>query len=807
MENQTTTNKQPPSNQSATVPGARPLSPIQNRTVPSVRSPSVGAPSVPRPSAGATSVPRPSFGAPSAGRGRPSAGKPSVGAPSAGRPSVGKLSVGRGRRSVGARSVGARSLGTQSQPVPKLSQAAEQALAEKTRTIRIIDGRDFVYPADLRLLRNDQHDREKWLNDSVINVYCDLILDRSRKSDDLPNIYVFPTRFGVGWKLGGFEQVQEWCRAPPDLFTMELVFFPLNTNNSHWVLVTASPPTKTIAYYDSMNHNGSESRKMVASYLSKLHEKLNGNALDLDNWDSIDQRDIPQQDNGFDCGVFVCQYAERLSRRAPLDFTQDDMPAIRVRMIEDIVTKHITPPSPRRPHSEPRDVDNVRLYRELCDLRAENAKLLQENAALKEKAENANTDAAAKLKDELIKYRDQVQEAKQKAVESSERVETAEREAAAKVDLAQTAEREATAKEERIKAEATTAVDAAQAAVNLAQATEREATRRAQTAERVAADLRTELETERRNSEMIMTALKTELQESWKEIDSLRIQLEEARAQATETEAERPDEEPATRSKTPRPTSSLSVAPTNESSSNSESSSSSSSDDSPPDAANASRADRAVARRRKRVISPPSSDKDDDAPLARRRRIQPPLSPHSAPTQILSDSQTSDEGPIPSNRLAQVPPPPPRSIYFGRSELIPGHVDSGNAGVTVNYPTHTVRDFPPISPPALNFHYWLENHGLSVSQRLEEVMRRDLESRRRFLMDGNLSPEDRQFVISRIPPAYEFGPNYLLALAGLALHSFDVINPVRRRELVFALLYCFSRWNKNTLNKFLNQNL
>ena len=173
MENQTTTNKQPPSNQSVTVPGARPLSPIQNQTVTSVRSPSVGAPS--------------------AGRGRPSVGSPSVG---------------RGRPSVGARSVGARSLGTQSQPVPKLSQAAEQALAEKTRTIRIIDGRDFVYPADLRLLRNDQHDREKWLNDSVINVYCDLILDRSRTSDDLPNIYVFPTRFGVGWKLGGFEQVQ-----------------------------------------------------------------------------------------------------------------------------------------------------------------------------------------------------------------------------------------------------------------------------------------------------------------------------------------------------------------------------------------------------------------------------------------------------------------------------------------------------------------------------------------------------------------------------------------------------------------------
>ena len=778
MENQTTTNKQSPSNRSASEPRARPLSPIQNQT-----AHSVGVPSASRG--------RPSVGVPSASRGRPSVGAPSA---SRGRPSVGVPSASRGRPSVGR---GRFSVGTPSQPVPKLSQAAEQALAETKKTIRIIDGRDFVYPADFCLLRNDQDDRKKLLNDSVINVYCDLVLERSRKSDDLPKIYVFPTRFGLGWKIGGFEKVQEWCHAPPELFKLDFVFFPLNVNNNHWVLVAASPPTKTIAYYDSMNHDGSDSRTMVGTYLSKIHEVLEGAALDLSAWKSLDVRDIPQQDNGFDCGVFVCQYVERLSRRAPLDFTQSDMPAIRVQMIEEIVAKQLTP-SPRhhRPQSEPRDANNVHLYHDLCDLRAKNADLRIENDKLKEEIENEKKKAASKLNEQLINYRKQVQQAKQTADEAT-----------AKVDLAQTAEREATAKAEQIQAEAT-------AAVNLAQAAEREANRRAESAERIAADLRTEQETDRQNWDRLKEVFERQLRDAWKEIETLQRQLAEARAPAAtqrdqteaDTEAERPDEGLATRSKTPHPTSSLSDAASIESSSESESSSSSSSDDSPPDAANASRADRAAARRRKLVICSTSSD-DDDVFIAKRPRRSPPPSPHSAPTQLLPISQSSDEGAIPRNKLAQVPPPPPRSIYFGRSELIPGLVDNGNAGVTVNYPTRTVRDFPPISPPALNFHYWLANHGLSVSQRLEEVMRHDLESRRRFLMDGNLSPEDRHFVISRIPPAYEFGPNYLLALAGLALHSFDVINPVRRRELVFALLYCFSRWNKNTLNKFLNQNL
>ena len=60
-------------------------------------------------------------------------------------------------------------------------------------------------------------------------------------------------------------------------------------------------------------------------------------------------------------------------------------------------------------------------------------------------------------------------------------------------------------------------------------------------------------------------------------------------------------------------------------------------------------------------------------------------------------------------------------------------------------------------------------------------------------------------MIAHIPPAYDFSPKYLRALAGLALHSFDVIDPVRRRELVFALLFSFSRWCKSTLTKFLRQ--
>jgi sentrin-specific protease 1 len=47
----------------------------------------------------------------------------------------------------------------------------------------------------------------------------------------------------------------------------------------------------------------------------------------------------PQQHNGFDCGVFLCQTMENLSRgvQVPFDFTQRDMPYLRRRMIWEIV--------------------------------------------------------------------------------------------------------------------------------------------------------------------------------------------------------------------------------------------------------------------------------------------------------------------------------------------------------------------------------------------------------------------------------------------------------------------------------------
>jgi len=54
---------------------------------------------------------------------------------------------------------------------------------------------------------------------------------------------------------------------------------------------------------------------------------------------SILVQDIPHQLNGSDCGVFSCKFADFVSRDKFVDFTQENMPYFRRRMVVEIVQK------------------------------------------------------------------------------------------------------------------------------------------------------------------------------------------------------------------------------------------------------------------------------------------------------------------------------------------------------------------------------------------------------------------------------------------------------------------------------------
>jgi len=54
-------------------------------------------------------------------------------------------------------------------------------------------------------------------------------------------------------------------------------------------------------------------------------------------------KNLPQQQNGSDCGVFACEFAERLAREETLHFNPSNMPKIRQRISDEILANFFLP--------------------------------------------------------------------------------------------------------------------------------------------------------------------------------------------------------------------------------------------------------------------------------------------------------------------------------------------------------------------------------------------------------------------------------------------------------------------------------
>jgi sentrin-specific protease 1 len=78
--------------------------------------------------------------------------------------------------------------------------------------------------------------------------------------------------------------------------------------------------------------------QLLREYVDLEHINKKSKPFDWTGWVDYCPRDTPQQENGYDCGVFACQFLEALSRGmdSPFNFTQRNMTFLRRRMILEI---------------------------------------------------------------------------------------------------------------------------------------------------------------------------------------------------------------------------------------------------------------------------------------------------------------------------------------------------------------------------------------------------------------------------------------------------------------------------------------
>nr|CAI5827162.1 unnamed protein product [Callosobruchus analis] len=175
-----------------------------------------------------------------------------------------------------------------------------------------------------------------WLNDEVINFYMNLIIERSKQSPDRPKAFAFNTFFYPKLLKDGPQGLRRWTKRV-DLFEHDMVCIPIHLG-MHWCMAIVDFRDKSIRYYDSMGSSNDRCLEALRHYIEAEHMDKKKTAFDTSDFTLENVKDIPQQMNGSDCGMFSCTFAEFLTRDAKITFSQEHMPYLRNKMVLEIIT-------------------------------------------------------------------------------------------------------------------------------------------------------------------------------------------------------------------------------------------------------------------------------------------------------------------------------------------------------------------------------------------------------------------------------------------------------------------------------------
>ncbi|KAG5574012.1 hypothetical protein H5410_063778 [Solanum commersonii] len=183
-----------------------------------------------------------------------------------------------------------------------------------------------------------------WLNDEVINVYLELLKEREkREPQKFLKCHFFNTFFykklisGTGGY--NYQSVRRWTsqrKLGYSLLECDKIFVPIH-KEIHWCLAVINKKDQKFQYLDSLRGRDSNVLKVLASYFVDEVKDKSGKHIDVSSWKQEFVEDLPEQKNGYDCGVFMIKNADFYSRDIGLCFNQGDMPYFRMRTAKELL--------------------------------------------------------------------------------------------------------------------------------------------------------------------------------------------------------------------------------------------------------------------------------------------------------------------------------------------------------------------------------------------------------------------------------------------------------------------------------------
>ncbi|KAJ1944737.1 hypothetical protein FBU59_002518, partial [Linderina macrospora] len=149
---------------------------------------------------------------------------------------------------------------------------------------------------------------EGWLTGEIINFYWTFLERREFRSESSLLFLGTYTAYRISNAENATITDNISMQLSEELKHRHLVLIPLN-HRSHWSLLVYCRLTKTFYHYDSISrHNRKFAERAVGRFLRVLEPKAKDGFY-------FKPMQTPQQNNDFDCGIYVLAIAEELARR------------------------------------------------------------------------------------------------------------------------------------------------------------------------------------------------------------------------------------------------------------------------------------------------------------------------------------------------------------------------------------------------------------------------------------------------------------------------------------------------------------
>ncbi|CDF37848.1 unnamed protein product [Chondrus crispus] len=144
-----------------------------------------------------------------------------------------------------------------------------------------------------------------------------------------------------GCSVYEYKQVRRWTRQF-DVFSYDVMLIPINQANTHWTLGVINFKDQTVEHLDSMGTGGL--LKVREHLMSWVRDEAadKSKPFSPNNW-TMPPRDVPRQLNSDDCGVFLCKFADFISRGwQEFTFSQQHMNYFRSRIAHELLMERAT---------------------------------------------------------------------------------------------------------------------------------------------------------------------------------------------------------------------------------------------------------------------------------------------------------------------------------------------------------------------------------------------------------------------------------------------------------------------------------